>query len=232
MEISKGIFIIGRSLWIEKEKTLIINDLHLGYEGELHSKGILIPKIQYQDIIKELDKILKIINPSRIVINGDLKHEFGRISNQEWKDVLHFLDFLSQKCTEIIIIQGNHDPIITPIAKKKNIIIINSFELVDAIIIHGDEIIKTKHKRIIIGHEHPAITIRKGSKTEKYKCFLKGKWNKKELIVVPSFNPLIEGTDVLQGKMLSPFLDNIDLFEVFIISKGEVFNFGTVKSLK
>ena len=70
-----------------------------------------------------------------------------------------------------------------------------------------------------------------GSKWEKYKCFLKGKWKNKELIAVPSFNPLLEGIDVLKEKLLSPFLDKISSFEVFIINKGEVFKFGKVKDI-
>lgn len=227
MEISKGIFIIGTSLWIEKDKILIINDLHLGYEGELRAKGVLVPKVQYKDILEEMEKILSIVQPKKIIINGDLKHEFGRISNQEWKDVLNFLDFCSLRCEEVIIIQGNHDPIIKPIAEKKDVSVVNKYELDDIIIVHGDELIKTK-KTIIIGHEHPAISIKEGSKVEKYKCFLKGK----QIIAVPSFNPLLEGTDILQGRMLSPFLKDINNFEVFIISKGEVFNFGKVKDLQ
>jgi uncharacterized protein len=230
MEISPGIFIIGTSLWIEKEKVLIINDIHIGYEGELHAKGILVPRIQYKDIISEMKNILKAVQPEKIIINGDLKHEFGRISNQEWRDVLDFLDFLV-KHAEVIIVQGNHDPIIKPIAEKRKVTVMGSYELEDTLIIHGDELIDTK-KRIIIGHEHPAISIKEGSKIEKYKCFLKGKWKKNEVIVVPSFNPLLEGTDVLQGRMLSPFLENVDNFEVFIVSKGEAFNFGKVKGLK
>ncbi len=230
MEISPGIFIIGTSLWIEEEKTLIINDLHIGYEGELHAKGVLVPRTQYNDIVSEMEKILKVVHPKTIIINGDLKHEFGRISNQEWRDVLDLLDFLI-KYAEVIIVQGNHDPIIKPIAEKRRVTVMSSYELEDIIIVHGDELVDTK-KRIIIGHEHPAISIREGSKIERYKCFLKGKWKKNEVIVVPSFNPLIEGTDVLQGRMLSPFLENVDNFEVFIVSKGEAFNFGKVKSLQ
>ncbi len=230
MEITKGISIIGNSLWIEEGKVLIMNDLHLGYEGELRSKGILVPKVQYKDIIKKIEEILSKVTPKTIIINGDLKHEFGRISNQEWRDVLDFLDFLLLKCKKVIIIQGNHDPIIKPITNKKNVVVTKDYRIDKIHIVHGDEIVETDAKIIIIGHEHPAISIRENSKVEKYKCFLKGKWKRKELIVVPSFNPLLEGTDVLQGRMLSPFLEKVDNFEVFIVSKGEVFKFGKVKS--
>ena len=65
-------------------------------------------------------------------------------------------------------------------------------------------------------------------KAEKYKCFLKGKWKNKELLVLPSVNPLSYGTDV-RNPGHSPFIKDKSNFEVFVVSKGEVFNFGKVK---
>ncbi|MFH1275648.1 MAG: metallophosphoesterase [Candidatus Woesearchaeota archaeon] len=231
MEISPGIKIVGASLWLEQEQILIVNDLHLGYEQELHNKGVLVPRYQLKDILEITKKILDQTKPQKIIINGDLKHEFGRISSREWKEVLEYLDFLLKSCQEIIIIQGNHDPIIKPIAEKRQVKVVSEIRVGDIHIVHGDELVKTNAKRIIIGHEHTAITIREGSKFEKYKCFLKGKWNRKELIVVPSFNPLLEGTDILKENLLSPFLEDISKFEVYVISNSEVFEFGTVNRL-
>lgn len=231
MQISSGIEIIHTALWLSKEKILVINDLHIGYEEALHKKGILVPKFQLQEIIKEMEKIFRRVKPTKVIINGDLKHEFGTILRQEWNEVLQFLDFCLQHCKEIIIIKGNHDPIITPITNKRDIKVLKEYEIGNSLIVHGDQLVETKAKRIIIGHEHPAITIREGSKREKYKCFLKGKWKRKELIAAPSFNPLLEGTDILKEELLSPFLDNLKNFEVYVVSKGEAFGFGKVKDV-
>ncbi len=230
MEILKGIEIVDTALFVKKQKIVIINDLHIGYEGELHAKGILIPRFQLDEIILKIEKIINKTKAKTLVINGDLKHEFGRISNTEWREVLQFLDFVLKK-VKVVVIQGNHDPIIKPILEKKNLQVVSKYIIDDIAILHGDEIIDTKAKTIIIGHEHPAITIKEGSKIEKYKCFLKGKWGRKNLIVVPSFNPLLEGSDVLQGNMLSPYLTDVSKFSVYITNKGEVFNFGKVKKL-
>jgi len=229
MEILKGISIAGTALFIEKEKILVINDLHIGYEEALHRKGVLVPRFQLDEILGMLQKIIENTSPKKIIVNGDLKHEFGTVLKREWKEVLQFLDFCLNKVGEIIIIRGNHDPIIRPIAEKRGITVLTRYMVGDTLIVHGDELVETDAKNIIIGHEHPAITVRDGSKWEKYKCFLKGKWGRKNLIAVPSFNPLLEGTDVLKERLLSPFLGNIRKFEVFIVSKGEVFRFGKVK---
>lgn len=232
MQISKNIEIVGKGLWLPREEALIINDLHLGYEETLHKKGILVPKSQLKEILQELGEIIVKVKPKVIVLNGDIKHSFGGILRQEWKEVLELIDFLRENVGEIVIIAGNHDPILAPIAIQKGVNIVKEYRVGEIIIVHGDKLIETDAKIVIIGHEHTAITIREGSKWERYKCFLKGKWMGKELIVVPSFNPLLEGTDILKEQLLSPYLEEISKFEVFVVNKGEVFNFGKVKDIK
>lgn len=235
MELSKGIKIVDTALWFEAEKVLVINDLHIGYEEALHRKGVLVPRFQLEQIIEKLKVILQKTKPAKVIINGDLKHEFGKVLRQEWKEVLQFLDFLLVNVKEVIIIKGNHDPIVKSIADKRNIIVIDEYEVGNTLIVHGDELVETNAKRIVIGHEHPAVTIREGSKWEKYKCFLKGKWRNKgkskELIAVPSFNPLLEGTDVLKEQLLSPFLEDIKNFEVYVVGEKGVYFFGKVRNL-
>ncbi len=230
-EISPNIFTVGASLFLKEHSALVINDLHLGYEESLHHKGVLVPKFQLEDILKLMGDILEKTAAKKVIINGDLKHEFGKVLKQEWKEVWRFLDFLSAKGKEVVIIQGNHDPLLKLISEKKGVSIVKSLNLGDILIVHGDELVETKAKRLIIGHEHPAITLRQGSKKEKYKCFLKGLWNQKELIAVPSFNPLLEGSDILKEDLLSPFLKDIGDFEVFIVGKDRVLPFGKVKYL-
>ena len=232
MEISLGLEIVKTALWIKKNQVLIINDLHLGYEEALQQRGILVPHFQFQEILQKLCEVLKKVSPRLVIINGDLKHEFGTILPQEWREILGLFDFFLQRKIEIIIIQGNHDSIVKPIAERRGVQIKKEYRYQDILVIHGNELITTTAKKIIIGHEHPAITIREGSKWEKYKCFLRGKWQRKELIVVPSFNPLLEGTDVLQEELLSPFLKDIGEFTVYVVSGGDAFNFGRVKDLK
>jgi hypothetical protein len=236
MQISKNIQIIEETLYLENEKILILNDPHIGYEQVMHFKGILVPRQQLKVIITKLEKIIKHLKPNKIIINGDLKHEFGKILDREWKEVLQFLDFLLKHVKEVIVIQGNHDPVLKPVTLKRGVNIQKEYRIDNKInnilITHGDALVETDAETIIIGHEHPAITLKKHGKVEKFKCFLKGKWKNKELIVVPSFNPLLEGTDVLEGQFLSPFLNNVNNFNIFIVNKGEVFNFGKLKNLK
>ncbi len=236
MRINKETRIIDLALYLEKHKTLVISDVHLGFEEALNKSGMLIPRFQYKITIERLEKILKGLKPDKIIITGDLKHEFGEISHTEWKDTLNFLDFLSKHCKKIVLIKGNHDILLGPIAKKKNIEIVDNFVLSDIIILHGNKIPETiefsKAKTVIIGHEHPAISISNEIRTETYKCFLVGKFKNKKLIVLPSFNLLVEGTNILKEEILSPFLQpDLSNFEVYVVS-DKVYKFGNVKEVK
>jgi uncharacterized protein len=235
MEILNGIEIIDSALWLVKEKILIIADLHIGYEEALNKQGVLITRNQFKETVELLNKILKSVKPEKIVINGDLKHEFGGISSQEWRETTQILQLLLNN-GQVILIKGNHDTILGPIARKNGIEIVDSYCINDVCIVHGDKIIdneKTrKAKTLIIGHEHPAISLREESKIEKYKCFLLGKWKKQNLIVMPSFLTIIEGSDILKEEILSPYLEqSLANFKVFIIG-DEVYDFGKLKELK
>ncbi|MBD3361442.1 phosphoesterase [Candidatus Woesearchaeota archaeon] len=242
MELIKGIKAIDLGLWVDSCKTLVLADFHLGYEEELNQKGILIPRTLYKDVIDRLEKIFAEINSkiSTIIINGDLKHEFGRISSQEWQEVMRLLTYLGRKCDKIVLVRGNHDTILGPIADKQKIKIVDELILDftdekgkknEIVITHGHKEPKEIKDIIIIGHEHPAIGLQEDARREKYKCYLLGKYRGKILIVQPSFNLLNEGTDVLFNELLSPLLDDVSKFKLFIVDekRKKILDFGKVK---
>ena len=236
MEILKKIEIIDLSLHLKESKTLILTDFHMGFEETLNKQGILVPRFQLDKTLKRLGEIFKKVKPKTILINGDLKHEFDTISETEWLNTLKLIDFLLKNCKKLILNKGNHDTILEPITKKRNLKI-NEYTKIDNIYItHGDKIPNNKDFKeseiIIIGNEHPAITLREEGRKETYKCFLKGKFKDKTLIVQPSFNLVTEGTDILRENLLSPFLhQNLSNFEIFIVGKEKVYNFGKLKNL-
>lgn len=216
-------------VYIKDEDTLVFSDIHMGYEEALNKQGILIPREQYQMTAERLKRIVN--KHARIIINGDIKHEFGSISETEWRHTLRVIDFLATRTKELILVRGNHDTILGPIAEKRNIKVVDNYRLDNILITHGDKIVQTDADTIIIGHEHPAVTLMDYPRAEKFKCFLLGNWQGKKLVVLPSFNLIQEGTDVLREKLLSPYLDKIDDFTVYVLGH-DVLEFGKVKDLK
>jgi uncharacterized protein len=235
MELIYNAEIVDLGLLIDR--TLIISDLHIGYEQALNRDGIMVPRFQYKKILERLQQIIKSCDIERIVVNGDLKHEFGRITRQEWDEALNFIIFLKNNFEEVVLLKGNHDNFTKFIAEKTDLKVYETYTLDDFIVMHGDKIpddlMAMNESTIIIGHEHPCIGIRNGERFEKIKCYLKGSYKEKNLIVMPSFNFVTEGSDILHEKSLSPFLKkrSIEEFEVYGIENFEVLYFGSIKDV-
>ncbi|VVB99678.1 Calcineurin-like phosphoesterase superfamily domain protein [uncultured archaeon] len=239
MGIMKNFETIGPSLWLKNEKTLAMSDLHLGYEEMLNSQGVMVPRINFQQIGEALEKnaFPRTGRLEKIIICGDLKHEFGTISTQEWKEVLDMLGMLSQHAKEIILVKGNHDTILGPIASFAGVRVEEEhfLEKEKVLFLHGDKI-PAKEKldaarTIVIGHEHPCITVSDGVKAETYKCFLRGKFRGKNLVVLPSMNFIAIGSEVTREKPMSPLIKNVEEFEVFAVEGKEMFGLGKLKNL-
>lgn len=230
MNITKKI--VAQELFLIIDDTLILSDIHTGYEESLHKQGYFIPKGNLSELKAMIDKVLKGREIKTVIINGDLIHSFGKLSTKEKYVLKDFMLFLKKK-GEIKVIRGNHDKVLQFLIPE--IQLAEEFIIGNILITHGDKI--SKHstdkniKTIIIGHEHPSISITSGYRSERYKCFLKGKYKGKTLIVTPSCNMLLEGTDVLKEKLLSPYLKNIENFEVFII-EDKIYDFGKIKTLR
>lgn len=238
LEILPGIALAGLSLWMPEEKTLAIADVHLGYEEALNREGIMLPREQFRLTVGRLEPLLSRLSPRTVVVNGDLKHEFGTISEQEWKDVLKLLDLIARHASRIVLVSGNHDTVLGPLAGKRGLEVVPEFRVGSVLFAHGDsvpgETLLKGVKTLVIGHEHPALALREGGRLEHFKCWLAGRWQGKRLVVMPSFNPVTEGTDILSERLLSPLLKGgIGDFSVYVVDDhGEILPFGTVRGLQ
>ena len=96
------------------ERTLVVADLHIGWEINLVEKGIHIPS----QTARIQDKLLQVIDycrPSRIIILGDIKQAIPRISFEEWKSVPEFLETVQKHVSDISVVLGNHDGDLEPL---------------------------------------------------------------------------------------------------------------------
>ncbi|MGV8151062.1 MAG: metallophosphoesterase [Candidatus Woesearchaeota archaeon] len=224
--------ILAKDLFLIIQNTLIISDIHTGYEESLHKQGYFIPKGNLKELQIRIEKIKKTHHTKTIILNGDLIHSFSKLSIHEKDALKNFIKNIAKDCV-LKIIRGNHDKILKFLIP--DVQIAEEHIIGNVLITHGDVIHKKSSDKniqtIIIGHEHPSITIKSGYRSEKYKCFLKGKYFKKDLVVMPSCNLLIEGTDILRDRLLSPYLKNIEDFEVYVIA-DKIYDFGKVKTIK
>src|SRR3989344_5495040 len=150
MDILPDIEIIDLALYLDS--TLVISDVHIGYEEALNKQGVLVPRMQFEDIVKRMEAIFsKAKGIKTIIVNGDLKHEFGTISEQEWRNTLKFIDLLLKHAEKVVLIKGNHDSILGPIAKKRKVEVLSHYAIEklkkgfmkkpsNVLITHGDKI--------------------------------------------------------------------------------------------
>jgi len=203
------------AVYIPEIDAIAIADLHLGYEGIAAEQGMLIPKVQFKKELRMLEGIIDRQEAARIIINGDLKHEFSETSYHEFREVSDLLEFLEKKFEEVFVIKGNHDNFIIRVTRRFNVKLHDEFRLGDFYFLHGHripgEFSSVKANHVIIAHEHPAIALfdEIGAK-EKMDCFLAGKMNDgRKIVVLPAFSPLAYGSEVNlipRSALLSPVL--------------------------
>jgi uncharacterized protein len=232
---------IGKCLLIEGKggRILCIGDLHLGYEEHMNRTGVFVSRKMFEETILYLERVFeKVGKIDKVILLGDVKHDFGKIMKQERDDFEDLISFLRRKCKEVLIVKGNHDKLIESIAREKSVEIKDFFVLEEFCFLHGDkdflEIYDKEVKYWILGHGHPAVKISDGVKMEKYKCFLVGKFEKKEIVVVPSFIEVSEGSDPRENDLGFAWKFDLDKFRVMIVSgeELEVLDFGLLKKLE
>lgn len=225
-------------IFLKNHNVLILADIHIGYESYLKEKGIYLPQQSYHQMRSIIEKVINITRAKSLVFLGDIKHEFGRPSPQEWIEVKDLLSFLLNNGLEVHLVRGNHDNYILAILNKFNVPLHDPYMIIDDILLfhgHKDIDIPKDIKVVVMGHEHPAVSSRDftGSRY-KFKCFLVGKINEKKLIVLPSFSPLSSGmgiNEVSKDELLSPLLRSIDVdsFSPIVVEEGiGVFKFPQI----
>ena len=93
-----------KAIYIEKHKTLIASDIHLGKVGHFRNAGIAIPGGLAEADLITLDKIIKELDVNELFVLGDLFHSGVNYDVRlfdAWRDVHHSID--------INLVKGNHD---------------------------------------------------------------------------------------------------------------------------
>lgn len=175
-------------------KVMVVADVHLGIEYELWLGGANVPS-QTGKLQNRLLALMKAHEPDRLVMLGDLKHNVPRTSWQERIEVPDFINVLSQ-IVEVTLVPGNHDTGLWDLAQGAEVCEPEGV-LIDGVgYFHGHtwpspEVLSAK--RLVTAHLHPAVRLVDplgASRSERVwvRAFLNE--HKKEIVVMPAFNPL------------------------------------------
>ena len=206
-----------------KKKSLIVTDIHIGFENSLASNEIFIGKNStINETIQDLSEIIDAENPDSVILLGDIKSSIKSISRNEWNEVPMFFEKIREKC-DVTLVPGNHDANIQRLVPD-NISLISSTGMVEENILltHGHTMPSENFShvdKIIMGHIHPIFfqedSVINGQrvwisiKTEKENIF-PNKSGELEIIIIPSFNKYFYATHRKKyKKSISPIIDKI-----------------------
>jgi len=150
----------------EKQKILIVTDLHIGWEVPLVKKGIHIPS-QSSKLTANLLKLIRDNNPDQLCLLGDIKQAVSKISLGEWRDVPDFFESIEREVSDITITLGNHDGGLKALTPRSVTICPSSGTIIDMDsrigLFHGHAWPSPKvlsSDIILMGHIHPVIRFR------------------------------------------------------------------------
>ena len=147
----------------QEQRTVIVTDLHLGWEVAFAEKGIHVPS-QMPKLLSKLTEIIKQTKPQTLLLLGDIKHTITKTATEEWRDIPDFFELLTKKVQSIKIIQGNHDGNLEPLLPESVEILPSTGTVIDgAGFLHGHtwpalELLKCH--TLVMGHVHPVVMFR------------------------------------------------------------------------
>lgn len=242
-KLDRGVWAVGLGLYLESLSTLVVADLHLGYEQALEESGVFLPPVQFRFISSLIERAIEETSSEKLVVLGDVKHEFGSALKQEWGETIELLSKLKERGIDVCVVRGNHDNFLIPMLKRLEVPLHDPHLRVESFLfLHG-------HKEppldawggaeyVIMGHEHPAVLLRDElGASMKLKSFLLGSFESAKLIVIPALSPLMPGTEVNVPRVryLSPLLQraNVGSMRVFVADlEAGIYDFGTVELLE
>ncbi|CAN5837620.1 ligase-associated DNA damage response endonuclease PdeM [soil metagenome] len=179
-----------RAIYWERESTVLIADPHWGKAAAFRAAGLAVSEATTRDGLARLERIVRRLNPSRIIYLGDYLHAAeGRGAAtfsllQSWGEKHHLI--------EQILVRGNHDrsagdpPAELRVHCIHGPLLVPPFSLRHYPAANADEY-------VLAGHLHPAIRLfGPGRQRERFPCF----WFQNRCAVLPSFGAFTGFADV------------------------------------
>lgn len=221
------------ALWLPAEGTLVVADLHVGYEEAARARGDALPPgpARGELVARAVQAVsgLSVTSPrstrvQRIVVNGDVKHARAPLLAQG--TAVRALDAQLRELAEVVYVRGNHDAGLEAILPHAAVV--DRLQVGPWLVAHGHEPIGAGPA--IVGHEHPTIVLRDpvGARV-KARAFLRlaDTW------VLPALSPWASGVPVLARGFAGPRLAARDPrdADAYVLGEAEVLPFGRLRAL-
>ncbi len=178
--IAPDVVLDGRlALFHAEQRWLAVADLHFGYEISQRVAGRLMPLWGMASIHDRLTALIREHQPLHLIIVGDLAHD--RSATAEASELLQQLRALC----DVVVLSGNHDRQLAGAINFRA-----SWESEGFYFHHGHCEAEAPGKTQIIGHHHPAATVRDGAGLRlKLPAFVQ----ERNCWILPAFSPWAAG---------------------------------------
>jgi len=213
---------------------LVVADLHNGIEFELYRKGATVPS-QTGEKLERLKAIVRETKPEKLIILGDLKHNFPVTSRQEQVEVPHFLRELLEFVPRIVITKGNHDGSIERLVPG-GVDVVDEFIENNVGYFHGHKKPSAEllqQELILCAHTHPSVLLKdiRGNIQQAW-IETRVKDSKTKVLVVPAFDDSTRGSAANNTDPIGPFLKRmIDLenADIYLLEGSYLGNLSELK---
>jgi DNA ligase-associated metallophosphoesterase len=198
------------ALYWEAEDTLLVADLHLEKGSAYAALGMLLPPYDTRTTLERLAKVIRAVDPSRVVALGDSFHRADSAQNLTAGD----LDFLLglQRGREWYWICGNHDP---HLPASIGGTVCATLTICGLTLRHEPS--AGQSSREIAGHLHPVARIARRGTMIRRRCFA----TDGNRVVMPAFGAYAGGLNVLDGAFGSLFLRH--QLEAWMMGRANVY---------
>jgi putative SbcD/Mre11-related phosphoesterase len=168
------------ALFHERQHWLAVADLHYGFELSQRVAGRLVPFWGMESARVRLLNLISDYQPRQLLLVGDLVHDESAI-----EPLRQLLEPVRKEC-EIVALAGNHDRKLRRLLAFRD-----SFASGEFLFHHGHSKEPSSFRRQIVGHFHPAATLRDGAGLRlRFPAFVQEDvcW------ILPAFSPWAAGT--------------------------------------
>lgn len=188
LDVAPGIRVTGTgAAWIPAERTVVVADVHVGYELAAQRRGGYLPPIASgYEIGIRLAALTTALGATRLVIAGDLRHSTRDADDMERAELAELAAAVRATVT-LDVVLGNHDRGGAMI----DVVATHSLRVGEVDVVHHPPAAPPA-RWTICGHLHPRITLRdETGASARYPCAMVGP----RLLVVPAFSDWAGGTE-------------------------------------
>lgn len=201
LEIKPGVWLDHRrAAYLEAERILCVADLHLGYAWAHRFSGQLMPLRSDEDLLTRLRDLCTFYKPAHLAILGDIVHQAVPVA-EITAELTTLFNGLREICG-LKLILGNHDKKLRKLASKiGDHEFLKDFETENFFLTHGDSSDDLPaNKFVLMGHEHPSISLGDGIRSSKFSCFMVSE----TVLLLPAFSKWAAGSDIRSYEFMSP----------------------------